>query len=123
MVLRLVTEEVTWTNDSNAGAEVQKWRREMLASMFTTLDTVLPFLHTAVEASFGRAMEAAAARDAQSSKAHAAVVTAALGEHNLPPHHDDWKENHGLSETSLQTPIQTGGKIRIASTSISIDTL
>ena len=80
----LVTEEVTWTNDGNSGPEIIQWRREMLASLTASLDTILPFLHSALEASYGLAMEAGNAGNQAASQLHAATVSAALSASSCP---------------------------------------
>lgn len=80
-MLRLVTEEVTWTNDGHAGPEVTQWRREMLASLTASLDITLPFLHTALEMSYSKALEAGQAGNSTAARLHAATVTAALSAH------------------------------------------
>lgn len=79
MVLRLVAEEVTWTNDGSTSAEAQQWRREMLASLTGGLDTVLPFLTRALEANYASAIAASQAGDTALSRTHAAAVAAGLG--------------------------------------------
>ena len=79
MVLRLVTEEVTWTNDGNVSPEMQGWRRTMLAALVSTLGQVLPFLHAVLESHFGQAARAAQAGKEQEARAQAATVSAAIG--------------------------------------------
>ena len=82
MVLRLVSEEVSWTAEgtgAGASAEVQAARREMLSAMMATLTATLAFLVGTLETQYGQAVQAADAGDMQAAKQSAATVSAALG--------------------------------------------
>jgi hypothetical protein len=80
MVLRLVSEEMSWTNDGGGSPEAQTSRREMLSAMMATLTPVLSFLCSTLESKFSQAVHALESGDQQAAKQNAATVSAALGD-------------------------------------------
>lgn len=75
MVLRFEAEEVTQSTEEMEDAP----KRALLGGLVSSLDVVLPFLAAALEASFGRAAEAAAKGDGAAAAMQSTVVSAALG--------------------------------------------
>ena len=62
-----------------------EFKRALLASLKSSLSVVLPMLTAALEQHFGQALAAAQGGAKEAATAHAAVVTAALGEHSGCP--------------------------------------
>ncbi len=83
MVLRMLSEEVTWTGEGGSQTEAPESRRALLSALVETLDTALPYLHSCLESHFMLAGQAGARNDQQASEAHSAVVKAALGAYAL----------------------------------------
>lgn len=79
MVLRMLSEEVTWTGEGCSQSEAPDSRRALLSTLVETLDTALPYLHSCLEKHFVQAAQAATENEQQAAKAHTAAVRAALG--------------------------------------------
>ena len=82
MALGLVAEEATMYSEDLEG----EFKRALLASLKASLPAVLPTLTAALEQHFGQALAAAQGGANEAATAHAAVVTAALGEHDGNAH-------------------------------------
>ena len=76
MALGSVAEEATMYADDLES----DFKRALLASLKASLPAVLPMLTSALEQHFGQALAAAQGGGKEAATAHAAVVTAALGE-------------------------------------------
>lgn len=79
MVLRMLSEEVTWTGEAGGHLEAPESRRALLSALVETLDTALPYLHSCLETHFMQAVQAASRNDQQAAQAHSAAMKAALG--------------------------------------------
>ena len=80
MVLRMLSEEVTWTGEGGGQSDAPESRRALLSALVETLDTALPYLHSCLEKHFMQAAEAACRSEGQAAEAHSSAVKAALGE-------------------------------------------
>lgn len=81
MILRLISEEVTWTNEASGNSDPPEWRRALLSTLVATLDTALPYLRSCLESHYLCAQQASERGDPTTSKAHSSVVVAALGKY------------------------------------------
>ena len=86
MILRLISEEVTWTSEGGGNSDPPEWRRALLSTLVATLDTALPYLRSCLETHYLLAQQASERGDQAAAEAHSAAVIAALGrqlEHGL----------------------------------------
>ena len=79
MVVRMLSEEVTWTGEGSGHSEAPESRRALLSALVENLDTALPYLHSCLGKHFMQAAEAAGRNDWQAAGAHSSAVKAALG--------------------------------------------
>lgn len=84
LVLRMLSEEVTWMGEAGANSEAPEARRALLSALVGTLNTALPFLHGCLESHFIQASQALTSNDQEIYKAHSATVKAALSKPPRP---------------------------------------